>query len=163
MKYARLELERRFLLAARPDRLTSPRTITDHYLEGLRLRLRRIDHVDGRTQFKLGQKFTLDEPWCRQMTTLYVSEAEYETLRARLAAGVRPFQKRRFDWGVDDLRWVVDEITTPSGVAWIAEIEEQTPERLLAVTAPVGALREVTNLMEWDCSVLARDYGAQTP
>ena len=58
-KYARVERERRFLLARPPPApaVIASRRITDRYLPGTRLRLRRVDHLDGGTcEFKLTQK-----------------------------------------------------------------------------------------------------------
>src|SRR5258705_6533263 len=59
MKYARVEIERRFLLARPPDRLPADyRRIRDWYLEGTRLRLRRIEDPQGAVlALKLGQKY----------------------------------------------------------------------------------------------------------
>jgi hypothetical protein len=48
-KYARVERERRFLLAGPPPApaVTASRRITDRYLPGTRLRLRRVECLDG--------------------------------------------------------------------------------------------------------------------
>ena len=54
-KYARIERERRFLLAEPPaaGAVTESRRIIDRYLPGTRLRLRRVDGPDsGAQQFK---------------------------------------------------------------------------------------------------------------
>src|SRR5207244_3418112 len=64
-KYARVELERRFLLAGVPPTpaVTASRRITDRYLPGTRLRLRRVDHLDsGACQLKLTQKVPAGRP-----------------------------------------------------------------------------------------------------
>ena len=52
-KYARVERERRFLLAGPPpaSAVTVSRRITDRYLPGTRLRLRRVDYLDSRAWF----------------------------------------------------------------------------------------------------------------
>ena len=58
-KYARVERERRFLLADLPARAAAatPRRITDRYLTGTRLRLRLVEHQDGGgCVYKLTQK-----------------------------------------------------------------------------------------------------------
>jgi hypothetical protein len=57
-KYARVERERRFLLAnpPAPSSVTVTRVITDRYLLGTRLRLRRAEFSDGRCEIKLTQK-----------------------------------------------------------------------------------------------------------
>ena len=58
-KYARVERERRFLLSAPPpaSAVTGSRRITDRYLPGTRLRLRRVDFpCDQASEFKFTQK-----------------------------------------------------------------------------------------------------------
>ncbi|MET8397685.1 MULTISPECIES: hypothetical protein [Streptomyces] len=57
-KYSRVERERRFLLASppNPSMVTVTRVITDRYVNGTRLRLRRADFADGRCELKLTQK-----------------------------------------------------------------------------------------------------------
>src|ERR1700722_10302110 len=64
-KYARIERERRFLLARPPAArtVTARHRITDRYLPGTRLRLRRIDHLDsGDCEFKFTQKVPASRP-----------------------------------------------------------------------------------------------------
>jgi len=59
-KYARVERERRFLLAGSPSAsaVTARRRITDRYLPGTRLRLRRVENLDsGAREYKLTQKW----------------------------------------------------------------------------------------------------------
>ncbi|MDG4861938.1 hypothetical protein P8605_27735 [Streptomyces sp. T-3] len=93
-KYARIERERRFLLAdvPPPSAVTVTRRITDRYLEGTRLRLRRVEPADGRgveggggggeVLFKLTQKLPADCPGAIQglITNTYLSAAEYSLL-----------------------------------------------------------------------------------
>ena len=57
-KYAQIERERRFLLVRQPPpaAATGRRRITDRYLPGTRLRLRRIDYLhSGDCEFELQQ------------------------------------------------------------------------------------------------------------
>ncbi|MEV0941630.1 hypothetical protein AB0I90_14770 [Micromonospora wenchangensis] len=89
-KYARIERERRFLLAGPPPPapVTASRRITDRYLAGTRLRLRRSESLtDGSREFKLTQKVPAERPGHIQglITNVYLSPAEYELL-ARLPA-----------------------------------------------------------------------------
>ena len=62
-KYARVEEERRFLLAKMPADLDLDDSfvrIIDHYIEGTRLRLRQMESPGGRAPvYKLGQKYRL--------------------------------------------------------------------------------------------------------
>jgi hypothetical protein len=58
-KYARFELERRFLVPRVPEGITedSGLSIDDRYIKNTRLRLRRMEPIQGgETIFKLGQK-----------------------------------------------------------------------------------------------------------
>jgi hypothetical protein len=84
-KYARVERERRFLLAGPPPASagTARRRITDRYLPGTRLRLRRAEYLDsGACEFKLTQKVPVGRPgYARGLTTnTYLSAAEYDLL-----------------------------------------------------------------------------------
>ena len=79
-KYARVERERRFLLAGPPSAsaVTASRRITDRYLPGTRLRLRRVDHLDsGDREFKFTQKVPAGQPGFVQglITNTYLSAA----------------------------------------------------------------------------------------
>lgn len=141
MKYARIERERRFLLAELPEGVGSPSQITDHYLLDLRMRLRRVDGPEP--AFKLGQKFTPDPTarHRRQMTTLYLTEVEYGVLKQRLAGEVRPLVKTRYPWHRGDRTWVVDVLADGR---IIAEVEADEPD-LHALAPPPGTLREITD------------------
>ncbi len=84
-KYARVERERRFLLAGPPPpaAVTATRRITDRYLPGTRLRLRRVDYLDtGTCEFKFTQKVPAGRPGSVQglITNIYLSAAEYDLL-----------------------------------------------------------------------------------
>jgi hypothetical protein len=64
-RYARIERERRFLLAGPPlpAAVTGRRRITDRYLPGTRLRLRRIDDLrSADREFKFTQKVPASRP-----------------------------------------------------------------------------------------------------
>ena len=81
-KYAVIERERRFLIAAIPEGVTRAVGIVDNYINGTRLGLRRTPAADGTIQRKLGQKVRLgtgaSEMAC---TTLYLDAEERELLR----------------------------------------------------------------------------------
>ena len=84
-KYARVERERRFLLSGPPPALavTASRQITDRYLPGTGLRLRRVECLDGGAcEFKLTQKVPAGRPGYVQglITNTYLSAAEYDLL-----------------------------------------------------------------------------------
>ena len=82
-KYARIERERRFLMAGPPppSAVTGSRRIADRYLLGTRLRLRRADYCDsGACEFEFTQKVAADAPGFVQglITSTYLSQAEYD-------------------------------------------------------------------------------------
>jgi CYTH domain-containing protein len=91
-KYAVRERERRFLLRGVPEGLAAAIEISDTYLPGTRLRLRRTVEPDGTVTLKLGQK--LREQGSRSIlhTSLYLDEAEWRVLGAMDG---RPLQKDR--------------------------------------------------------------------
>jgi hypothetical protein len=91
-KYAWVERERRFLLAAPPpEPATGSRLIFDRYLAGTRLRLRRVEHLQsGTVELKLTQKIPAGRPGPVQglITNIYLSAQEYDRLVALPAAGL---------------------------------------------------------------------------
>src|SRR5438270_7026563 len=107
-KYARPECERRFLLSAVPDGASSPRRITDRYLTGTRLRLRRIESDAEVPVYKFGQKIRprLDDPSVLMITNIYLSSSEYELI-VRLPADL--LEKTRWSVPWDDSFLSVDE------------------------------------------------------
>ncbi|MFL5999924.1 MAG: hypothetical protein ACJ736_37515 [Streptomyces sp.] len=89
-KYALIERERRFLLAEppAPSAVTVSRVISDRYVTGTRLRLRRADSSDGRCELKLTQKIPISQPGAIQglITNTYLSPAEYHVIASLPAA-----------------------------------------------------------------------------
>jgi CYTH domain-containing protein len=90
-KYARIERERRFLLAGPPpaSAVVATRQITDRYLIGTRLRLRRAEHQDtAACEYKLTQKVPASQPGPVQglITNTYLSRTEYDLLASLPAA-----------------------------------------------------------------------------
>jgi CYTH domain-containing protein len=82
LKYAHVERERRWLLAAVPDLPEHARRldIVDRYVRGTRLRLREVTEAGSVTR-KLGQKVRIGEgPDEVAHTTMYLDEAEWEAL-----------------------------------------------------------------------------------
>jgi CYTH domain-containing protein len=81
-KYARFELERRFLVGHLPERQDPNQgyRITDRYINNTRLRLRRMEPLaGGEVVFKLGQKEVPSPPDFSRMTitNIYLSPGEY--------------------------------------------------------------------------------------
>lgn len=83
-RYARLEIERRWILPAVPRELVDPIVISDSYLVGTRLRLRMMQYPDGRIIRKLGHKVRENPEDAGRVwhTSLYLDETEWESLLA---------------------------------------------------------------------------------
>ena len=142
-KYALVERERRFLLAEPPpaSAVTASRRITDRYLPGTRLRLRRVEGPgSGVSEFKLTQKVPAGRPGYVQglITNTYLSAAEYDLL-AGLPA--RVLAKTRLSvppWGIDIFDPPLDGLI-------LAEAEFTTDEEAQAFVPPEPTSTEVTD------------------
>jgi CYTH domain-containing protein len=141
-KYARVERERRFLLAAPPEpaTVTAVRTLTDRCLTGTRLRLRRTEHPDGSREFTLTQKVPVARPGAVRglLTNTYLSPAEYDLLATLPAAVLSKTRLSVPPLGVDvfdgQLRGLV-----------LAEAEFTTDEEARAFLPPPQCVAEVTD------------------
>ncbi|MFF1449672.1 hypothetical protein ACFVYF_16210 [Streptomyces sp. NPDC058274] len=115
--------------------------ITDRYLVGTRLRLRRAERADvGGCELKLTQKIPADRPGAVQglITNTYLSPAEYDLL-ASLSAAV--LSKSRFS--VPPLG--VDVFDGPLQGLVLAEAEFTSDEEALAFVPPAECVAEVTD------------------
>jgi hypothetical protein len=107
LKYARPELERRFLLAALPPGEPRHRVlIEDRYLSGTRLRLRRMTDIDpegmaGGVTYKLGQKVPAPDGTPGLITNVYLSDAEYRALSRVPGVELRKVRSSYPPFGVD--------------------------------------------------------------
>src|SRR5882757_6827963 len=138
--YAKVERERRFLLAGPPpsSAVTAGRRITDRYLTGTRLRLRRDQRLDGGAgDLKLTQKIPTGRPGPVQglITNTYLSPAEYDLL-ASLPAAV--LAKPRLS--VPPLG--IDVFDPPLHGLVLAEAEFDTDEEARAFRPPEDAVAE---------------------
>ncbi len=94
-KYARPEYERRFLLGDIPDLSgIAFRLIEDLYLDGTRLRLRKIICEDGDEQYKLCKKYLGPSANPVAIVNIYLTSQEYDLLSALNGKGIR---KRRYN------------------------------------------------------------------
>ncbi len=149
-RFVQVERERRFLLSGTPPAGLSQRLIEDRYLEGLRLRLRRVTGADGPPVHKLTQKVRAlaDDPSTVALTTMYLSADEWASLRVLPGAEL---SKRRSLVGDG---WVVDRFLGPVAGLVLAEIEVEDLSADLVLPAWVG--REVTAEDRWSGGALAR-------
>ena len=141
-KYARIERERRFLLAGLPDgeRPAAARKIIDHYLAGTTLRLRCVRQPGG-DQHKLTQKIPAPQPGPVQglITNIYLSEAEYNQLTAALPG--RRLAKTRYS--IPPLG--IDVFDPPLHGLVTAEAEFGTDAEMLAFQPPGYVHAEITD------------------
>lgn len=152
-KYSRIERERRYLLDHLPEALSSERRIiSDLYVKDSSLRLRKMDYSDGRVEYKLGQKRSID-PLHREMTTLYLTESEFHTLESLPG---RRLVKERYPYKAAS--GATYEINVFHGVnegLVIAEIEFDTDEELLNPPAPPNGWVEISQDANYDGVTLA--------
>jgi CYTH domain-containing protein len=151
-KYARFELERRWLLERLPDGADAGSLIYDRYIEGTRLRLRHAE--PPHEQFKLSQKEAPAPPdYSRTViTTIYLCREEYDVL-ASLPA--RELRKRRHH--VD--RYSIDVFEGELEGLILAETEFASEDEMRAHPMPAFAVREVSDDIRYTGGALA--YGGQ--
>ena len=146
-KYERVERERRFLLRALPPglELTGEHAqITDNYITGTRLRLRKSRWpATNEWTLKLTQKFTPQPPdFSRTLiTSIYLNEYEYETLSVFEANELR---KNRYPYEHEGRKYSVDVFLGPLRGLILAETDFDTDEEMDAFRPPPFAFREVT-------------------
>jgi hypothetical protein len=120
-RYAREERERRWVLRGLPDGLGDGVRITDHYLPGTGLRLRRMESGPEVVR-KLGQKVRPNpaSPAVVRLTNMYLSEEEYVLLAG---LGGAPLHKTRWRGPPPDRSMAVDEFHGPLAGLVMAELE----------------------------------------
>lgn len=151
-KYAGLEIERRWTVdpARMPDMVALPfRRITDLYLRGSRLRLRRED--GERAVFKLCKKYGPVTDGVEPITNVYLSEEEYLALSG--LPGDRSVKRRYRTHGgaLDVYERPPDEV--------VFEVEFATREEARAYTPPDFVGEEITGSAERSGSATARRAG----
>jgi len=153
-KYARYELERRFLVERLPAGVDEHdvRVILDRYLTGTRLRLRRVEHPDGNVEHKLGQKEAPSPPdyAVTTITTIYLSRDEYDLFRPLPAHELR---KRRYRLG----EYSIDVFDSDLTGLILAEITFETEEEMRAYGTPEFAIRDVSADVRYTGGALAAE------
>lgn len=160
--YARLELERRFLLASLPSAVPGDayERLFDTYVAGTHLRVRHVHRPDGAwITSKLGQKIinpeAPEDPRQRKMTTIYLPQEEARVLDG--LAGLRTV-KRRYKLVEQGFTWCIDVWESPAGAAgtMVAEVETAAIDQLERIVLPSWAIREVTADAQYSAIALAR-------
>ncbi len=147
-KYARVERERRYLLQDLPEGLTraSPHVqITDNYLTGTRLRLRKVrDPQTNQWIVKLTQKFAPNtEDLSRTViTNIYLNALETEMLAV---SDVNEIRKNRYPFEFEGRQFSVDMFLGDLFGLILAEVSFETDEELDDYPRPPFAIADVTN------------------
>ncbi len=147
-KYARVERERRYLLQDLPEGLTraSPHLqITDNYIIGTRLRLRKVrEPQTNKWTVKLTQKFAPDsKDFSRTIiTNIYLNALEVEMLAVSDANEIR---KNRYPFEFEGRHFSIDMFLGDLFGLVLAEVSFETDEELKNFPQPPFAIAEVTN------------------
>ena len=147
-KYARIERERRYLLRDLPEglgRADHHLQITDNYITGTRLRLRKVrDPKTNKWIVKFTQKFALDpEDLSRTIiTNTYLNAAEAERLAIFEANEIR---KNRYPFEFEGRQFSIDMFLGDLLGLVLAEISFESDEELDSFPQPPFALADVTN------------------
>lgn len=147
-RYARIERERRYLLQDLPEGLTRADhhlQITDNYITGTRLRIRKVRHPKtNKWIVKFTQKFAPNpEDLSRTIiTNTYLNAIEAETLAVFEANEIR---KNRYRFEFEGRRFSIDMFLGDLFGLVLAEVNFETDEDLDSFPKPPFALADVTN------------------
>jgi CYTH domain-containing protein len=148
-KYAVVERERRYLLQDLPEGLTraDPHVqITDNYISGTRLRLRKVrEPRTNKWTVKLTQKFAPEPPDFSRtvITNIYLNALEVDALNISDANEIR---KNRYYFDFEGRKWSVDMFLGDLFGLVLAEVSFETDDELDSFPKPPFAIADVTNL-----------------
>ncbi|PYS23875.1 MAG: hypothetical protein DMF72_07875 [Acidobacteria bacterium] len=147
-KYARVERERRYLLHDLPEGLSRAAhhlQITDNYITGTRLRIRKVrDPQTNKWIVKFTQKFAPnpDDLSRTIITNTYLSAIEAETLSIFEANEIR---KNRYKFEFEGREFAVDMFIGDLFGLVLAETSFDNDDELDNFPAPPFAIADVTN------------------
>ncbi|HET9479543.1 MAG TPA: hypothetical protein VFO72_09365, partial [Pyrinomonadaceae bacterium] len=147
-KYARVERERRYLLSDLPEGLTraDPHLqITDNYITGTRLRLRKVrEPRTNKWTGKFTQKFAPNSADLSRMviTNTYLNALEAETMSVFNSNEIR---KNRYRFEFEGRTFAIDMFLGDLFGLVLAEVSFDTDEELDSFPKPPFALADVTN------------------
>jgi len=147
-RYARLERERRYLLQDLPEGLTraSPHVqITDNYITGTRLRVRKVrDPLQNKWTVKFTQKRVVNSSDLSRtlITNTYLNAQEAEILSVFEANEIR---KNRYRFEFEGRKFGIDMFLGDLFGLVLAEVSFDDDEELESFPKPPFALVEVTN------------------
>ena len=147
-KYARFERERRYLLRDLPEGITRADhhvQITDNYITGTRLRIRKVrEPRTNKWTVKFTQKFAPDPNDLSRtiITNTYLNALEAEVLSVFDANEIR---KNRYPFEFEGRKFSVDMFLGDLFGLVLAEVGFETDEELDNYPKPPFALADVTN------------------
>ena len=147
-KYARVERERRYLLQDLPEGLTRADhhlQITDNYITGTRLRIRKVrDPKTNKWIAKFTQKFAPNPADLGRtiITNIYLNAIEAETLSVFDANEIR---KNRYPFAFEGREFSIDMFLGDLFGLVLAEVSFETDEELDNFPQPAFAIADVTN------------------
>jgi len=147
-KYAHIERERRYLLRDLPEGLTRADhhlQITDNYITGSRLRIRKVrDPRTNKWTVKFTQKFAVEPADLSRtfITNIYLNAVEAETLSMFNANEIR---KNRYYFDYEGNRFSVDMFLGDLFGLVLAEVSFDSDEELNNYPMPPFSLADVTN------------------
>ncbi|HET6976739.1 MAG TPA: hypothetical protein VFI24_10480 [Pyrinomonadaceae bacterium] len=148
-QYARVERERRYLLRDLPEGITraDPHLqITDNYMTGARLRLRKVrEPRSNKWTVKLTQKFAPapNDLSRTVITNTYLNALEAETLSTLFNSN--EIRKNRYHFDFEGRKFAADMFLGDLFGLVLAEVSFETDEDLDNFPAPSFALADVTN------------------
>ena len=148
-KYALVERERRYLLRDLPEGITraDPHLqITDNYMTGSRLRLRKVrEPRSNKWTAKLTQKFAPnpDDLARTIITNTYLNALEAETLSSLFNSN--EIRKNRYHFEFEGRKFTTDMFLGDLFGLVLAEVGFETDEELDNFPDPAFALADVTN------------------
>lgn len=147
-KYARIERERRYLLRDLPEGMSRANPhlqITDNYITGSRLRLRKVrDPRTNKWIVKFTQKYAPNpEDLSRTIiTNTYLNALEAEMLSVFNSNEIR---KNRYPFEFEGRKFSVDMFLGDLFGLVLAEVSFETDEEIDSFPTPSFALADVTN------------------
>ena len=148
-KYARMERERRYLLRDLPEGMTraDPHLqITDNYMTGSRLRLRKVrEPRTNKWTVKLTQKFV---PNPKELSRTIITNTYLNALEAEVLSSVfnsNEIRKNRYPFEFEGRKFGVDMFLGDLFGLVLAEVDFETDEELDNFPQPPFALADVTN------------------
>jgi CYTH domain-containing protein len=147
-KYARIERELRYLLQDLPEGLTRADhhlQITDNYITGTRLRIRKVrDPKTNKWVVKFTQKFAPDPKNLSRtiITNTYLNAIEAETFAIFEANEIR---KNRYKFEFEGRQFSIDMFLGDLFGLILAEVSFETDEELDNFPMPPFAVADVTN------------------